>query len=343
MANFSLGSNGTGRLEAWENWNSSSQVSMHYKLWVTVTGSAYHGGPGPSWSGSIGGGHVGSGGWSYPGSGTRNYVLREFDVTFNKDANGYINIGIVGNINGDNAPYVGSNGTSWTHSPARIGEAPGGRARSVDTITDTSARLGAKHDNNGRGTSSANRNYYRLDNTGSWSQTADNSGTGWKYRTVTLLSNRMYGYFSRHWNNNGDTADTSTATFVTLANASESAKDILATTVAFSLNVSQGYYTTTAKVQYRKKGDTTWLDSGTGSGATPTINVAGLLPNTIYEYRLVVTTTAGTWEGSVQELTTLPAGKLVMPDGSVKNAITRLVFPDGTPTVMANINLIREE
>ena len=338
MADFSLGNAGVGHIELWENWNSPDQVSVHYKLSVNKSGSWYSN-SGGSWNGNYGGVRSNSGGFNYA-SGNQYYVLWEEDYTFNKDANGNIGgIGAYGYINGDNSPGVGAGSGSVTIYPGRIGRAPEGIAKSVDTITNTSARFGAKQDNNGKGTSSANRVYYRLNNTGGWSQTSDQGGTGWKYWTITLGQNSMYGYFSRHWNNNGDTADTGTSTFVTLASATEVSKEILATTVSFDMTATTGYYTPTTVVQYRQTDGSPWTNSTGVTGGTPQIELTGLVPNAEYEYRLMVTTTAGTWHSTTSTFTTLPAASLVYPNGDVKNAIPRVVQPNGD-VLMVNVNIV---
>lgn len=215
MADWAMGTLSTGRVEAWENWNSPTQVSMHYKLSCEIRGGAYNYGPGPTWSGNIGGGHVGSGSWSYNSNGWR--TLREFDVTFNKDANGYISIGVHGYINGANSPYVTSGQASWTHNPARIGVAPGIAAIVADTLKPTTARIGVEITGYGLGTSAAMRMYYRELGSGSWIPTADQGDVGgYNYWTLTgLKPGKTYQYFSRVWNNNGDTADSGVATFKT--------------------------------------------------------------------------------------------------------------------------------
>lgn len=218
MADFSLGSLGTGRVEAWENWNNSDQVSMHYKLSCEIRGGAYNMfGPtsGPYWEGSIGGGHAGSGYWTYNSNGWR--TLREFDVTFNKDANGNIGIGIYGHVNGKNAPYVGAGSASWTHYPARIGVAPPIVGLTADTIKPTQARLGAEIGGYGKGTSAALRMYYRLQGSGSWISLGDQGDVGgYNYWTPTgLKPGKVYEYFVRAWNNNGDTGDSGVQTFKT--------------------------------------------------------------------------------------------------------------------------------
>lgn len=212
MADWAMGSLSTGRVEAWENWNSSTQVSMHYKLSCEIRGGAYHGGPGPTWSGNLAGGYVGSGGWSYTSNGWR--TLREFDVTLNKDANGNISISVHGYINGDNSPYVTSGQASWTHYPARIGIAPTMNNPVASNVSVATATISGSNANNGLGTSTtiylrykktaeADGTYQQLQTT-SWNLTGLTPGTSYTIQ--------IYGI-----NNNGDTNGwQNTQTFTTL-------------------------------------------------------------------------------------------------------------------------------
>lgn len=214
MADFGLGSNGTGRLEVSQNWNSSTQVSYHVRLSAIISGGAYNY-SGPNWNGNAGG-VGGSGGWAYGGAGT--YVLWEFDYTYNKDANGYGTWNFYGYIDGQNSPYVVAGSTNFNMSPSRIGVAPSITSIIADTIKPTSARLGTEISSVGLGTSAACRMYYRIQGSGSgWSQTADaNDVGGYNYFAITgLKPGKTYEYFARWWNNNGDTADSGTSTFKT--------------------------------------------------------------------------------------------------------------------------------
>lgn len=148
-------------------------------------------------------------------------------------------------------------------------------------------------------------------------------------------------YYLKGWARNGggktDTTLGGDTYRTTLATASETSKTLKATSVDFVLSATQGRYTTTTKVQYRKQGDTTWLDSSTDTSATPNITVSNLMPSTNYEYRLSVTTTAGTWAGSIQTLKTKPAVKLITT-GGVIDAVPYLV--DGSGAEMREVELI---
>ena len=102
MADFGMGTQSTGRVEAWENWNNSYQVSIHYKLsvYTNLAYSSY----GNNWNGTLAGGYVGSGSWTYVNA-QGWQTLREFDQTLNKDANGNISIGVYGYIYSGNSEW----------------------------------------------------------------------------------------------------------------------------------------------------------------------------------------------------------------------------------------------
>lgn len=115
--------------------------------------------------------------------------------------------------------YYGSGDTGGSIGLTRIGRAPSINGTSADNISVESVRLGMEFNNYGNGTSAASRMYYRIQGSGSgWSQTSDQGdGAGWTYWDVTgLTPATTYEYFTRAWNNNGDTADSSTNTFTTL-------------------------------------------------------------------------------------------------------------------------------
>lgn len=215
MADFGLGSNGTGRLEVWQNWNASTQVSYHVKLSAIISGGAYNF-SGPNWNGNAGG-VGGSGGWTYNGAGT--YVLWEFDYTYNKDANGYGTWNFYGYIDGQNSPYVTAGSTNFNMSPTRIGIAPTISSTTADTITATSVRLGGEISSHGLGTSTTHRMYYRVSGEGSYVDAgAQGDVGGFNYWTITgLQPGKTYQYYMTSTNNNGDVATSSTKTFTTKA------------------------------------------------------------------------------------------------------------------------------
>lgn len=211
MADFGLGSNGTGHLTTSQNWNHATQVSYHHRLWLTVVSPAYS--DGASWKGNAGG-VTGSGGFSYS-PGTTN--LWEFDHTYNKDANGYLTINVYGYINGNNSPYVGSGSTSYNVSPSRIGVAPSIAYIGADSIKPTSARLGGDITSNGLGTSATLQMFIRLQGAGSWTDLGTQGNVaGYNYWNPSgLKPGKTYEYFLRVWNNNGDTANSGVNTFKT--------------------------------------------------------------------------------------------------------------------------------
>lgn len=182
---------------------------------------------------------------------------------------------------------------------------------------------------------------------------ADNSSFGGQTSITTtdnalvthsgLTSNTKY--WLRGWASNGGglSAYSSAVTSVTLPNAPVAGTpDVLATTATIptTINAGGGFYAITKQYSYRKVGDADW--SAWTTYATDDIELSGLLPNTDYEIRVQSVTTAGTTVGSTTTFTTLPAGKLIYSDGTVKNAIPRVVMPDGTVS-MLNINLVQEE
>lgn len=341
---FGMGSSATGYLTVNENWNSSTQVSLNITLRVHKWG-AWYSSSGGSWNGNVGG-VTGSGAFNYSAGDIWYTLWGPFNYTYNKDANGYINIGCYAYANGDTSG-VGAGSTSQTYSPARIGVAPTIVGNTADQITPTGVRLGTEISSIGLGTSAATRMYYKTVAAGSWTQTSDqNDVGGYNYWTITgLTPNTKYYRLARWWNNNNDTSDlpwpypSESYYFVTLANGTIGTVSTLATTASIPATVTTGHYTPTSKIQYKVQGSGTWLDSSTSTSGTPTFNLSGLLPNTTYDYRLSVTTTSGTWDGSTATLTTLPAGKLVYSDGQVKNAIPRRVNSDGS-TTMVNINIV---
>jgi hypothetical protein len=214
MADFSLGSYGTGHLTVSQNWNSSTQVSYHIRLWATTTGGWYDYGPGPNWNGNAGG-VGGSGGWSYTGNGDHN--LWEFNHTYNKNANGYGTWNFYGYINGNNGSAVGAGSTSFNVSPARIGVAPGIAGVTADSIKPTSARLGGDITDYGLGTSATLQMFIRLQGAGSWTDLGTQGNVaGYNYWNPSgLKPGKTYEYFLRVWNNNGDTANSGINTFKT--------------------------------------------------------------------------------------------------------------------------------
>jgi hypothetical protein len=241
------------------------------------------------------------------------------------------------------ASYAGDP-ISWTSSSAITIPALGAPAgtTTIDAGSTIDTELGVRNNVTSWG-SNATAGSVR-------SYIADNSGfTGQTYKSTTdnalivhtgLTPNKKYWF--RGWADNGGGKSTyfSATTGVTMANTVESSKDIQATTAVFNAATTQGEYTTTTEVQYRKVGDTgTWSTSDVQSGGTPVMSVSGLLPGTDYDYYYVVRTSAGNWITPQSTFTTLPAAKLVMPDGTAKNAIPRVIHSDGS-IEMVNIIMV---
>lgn len=240
--------------------------------------------------------------------------------------------------------YFGSGTASGSLTLSRIARAPYGLTQSVNSITTSTATVVLDISNRGHGTSATHRAEYKPTNQSNYTNSSNQSITDLNannFNISGLTQNTEYHYRQRAWNNNNDTAVSSAGTFVTLAEVvSLESTDVQATSVTFvNIGVTQGHHTTNTKVQYRKKGDSTWLDSASKTGTGISIEVTGLLPSTTYERRFVCTTTAGTTTGSIAEFTTLPAAKLVMPDGSTINAIPRVIQTDGT-TGMVKVRII---
>lgn len=213
MADFSLGSQATGRLEVWENWNASTQVSYHVKLSI-ITNNVWNNTGSANWNGN-GGGVTGSGNFNYSQYQTK--TLWEYDWTYNKDANGYGTWNFYGYINGDNSPYCGAGSTNFNMSPGRIGIAPGIAGITADTIKPTSARLGGEITGYGLGTSANMNMYYRLQGSGTWIDLGNQGdAAGYNYWNVTgLKPGKTYEYVMNVWNNNGDFAQSGVSTFKT--------------------------------------------------------------------------------------------------------------------------------
>jgi hypothetical protein len=212
--------------------------------------------------------------------------------------------------------------------------APSGMWVSASAVTDTTANLYGNVDYWGDYSSAGSgmRIEYWQEGQGVVNLAYNTGGS--HTRSVTgLTPNAKYNLRNYANNGSGVGANGGPISFYTLSNVTETSKNVQAATADFVVTVAQGVRATTAKVQYRKVGDTTWIDSATSASGTPTLQATGLLPSTDYEYRYAVTTSDGTNTQSTSTFTTLPAAKLIMPDGSVKNAIPRTILPDGTVTM----------
>lgn len=215
---FSLGTQGTGYLYVAENWNSPTQVSLHVRLRFYKVGGAYNNAGDSNWNGNVGG-VTGSGNFNWGSSSPLNITLWEFDYTYGKDANGYINVGCYGYINGANSPYAGAGSTSQTYTPARIGVAPTISSLTADTIKPTTARLGVEISSHGLGTSTTFTMYYKLTTAGGWTSAGSQADVGgYNYWNLSgLKPGKNYQYYVTAVNNNGDTASSGVQTFKTKA------------------------------------------------------------------------------------------------------------------------------
>lgn len=310
MPSFQIGGVGLyGDVDTWVNSQNSAGNYSNITVRLNIRSTTHSVSSSGNASIRLNGGQVDSRGWGSYGfniSPGQTQTVLQWSGNVWHDGNGNLSYSIGGSAG---FSYPGSGSGDWGgYSAGRLGQAPGGIAKSVDTITNTSARLGRRQDNNGRGTSSANRNYYRVTGVGSYVATAEQGGTGWKYNTVTLVPNTTYQYFSRHWNNNGDTADTGVSTFKTLASGGITSVTNLKynrATINIGMNSSSsGESNATVKVQYKRSVDSTWLDSSTSTSLTPAITLTGLKANTVYDYRVVATNSTGTWTGSTATLKT---------------------------------------
>jgi len=143
-------------------------------------------------------------------------------------------------------------------------------------------------------------------------------------------------YWFRGWSSNGVGLSSyhGSISAVTLARSTITTTDLQSTAIRLVGTATTGKYTPTTKIQYKKAVDATWIDGGSASGGTFDISASGLLPSTSYNYRTVTTTTAGSSTGSTITATTLPAAKLIMPNGTVTNAVPHVITPGGTSTMV---------
>ena len=181
---------------------------------------------------------------------------------------------------------------------------------------------------------------YIADNSSFTNQTYIDTSSGANTTHTRLTANKRY--WIRGWANNGGgkSAYLSTVTAVTLATASQTSRNIQATSATINATATQGAQTTNTFVQYKKQGAGSWSETTKNTGGTVALSMTGLLPNTTYEYRLAVTTDAGTWYGSTTTLKTLPACIIVKSNGEVVNAVPYIIRSNGTVETK-NIQIIR--
>lgn len=106
-------------------------------------------------------------------------------------------------------------GANW--GLPRIALAPSISSVIADSITPTSARLGAEISSVGHGTSAAFDMYYRLQGNSTWIPLGHQDDvSGYNYWNATgLQPGKTYEYYCTCNNNNGDTATSSVHTFAT--------------------------------------------------------------------------------------------------------------------------------
>lgn len=226
----------------------------------------------------------------------------------------------------------GGDGVSWAGglwiSVPSVGYPAGNTA--FDSRTDTTLAVRNDVTTWGANATAGDVRSYRADNSAFTGQTYIATTDNALVTHTGLTPNKEYWF--RGWSSNGAgrTAYHGTITAVTLSNNTITTTTVEAVTIRVQGTAVTGKYTPTTKLQYRKVGDASWIDTAGMDGGTFDITVTGLLPSTDYEYRTVVTTTAGSKTGDTNTATTLPAAKLVYPDGTVKNAVPHLIRPDGS-------------
>lgn len=146
---------------------------------------------------------------------TQGYVLFSSSFTVNHDANGNASFSM--SANGDLNTYAQSVSGSGSWSLNRIPLAPTGLTTAVDTIKQTSARLRAEISSHGHGTSSTHTMYYRKGTSGGWTSLgAQGDAAGYNNWTASgLKPNTLYQFYFNSTNNNGDSANSSVASFTT--------------------------------------------------------------------------------------------------------------------------------
>lgn len=245
----------------------------------------------------------------------------------------------------NNGVAVASLGSGWGEGqqmaiPA-VG-APTGSNITATSITHNSATLNASLTQWGTNATAGDgqRIEYRKAG-GTWTNLAYSKSLSHSRNLTGLDSNARYEMRTYAKNGAGKTQGSGTKTFDTRSQVtSEGSRNIQSTSITFTnAKATQGQNTTTSKVQYRLKGDSTWIDSETKTGGTFTIHIDGLLPSTTYQYRFTTSTSAGATNNATKEFTTLPAGKIIYPNGSVVNAIPWIIKPDGSK-VMAQMKKI---
>lgn len=234
-------------------------------------------------------------------------------------------------ITGYVSAYFAGDPETWTGGlwiPIPTVSAPSG---TTHFVSRTHNSLTVRNDvtNWGNNVTAGSVRSYRANNSGFTGQTYIGTTDNASVAHTGLDPNTEYWF--RGWASNGAGLSSymNTITAVTLATSTITSTDVQATSIRLQGTATTGKYTPTTKVQYKRTGDPTWIDGPSAAGGTFDITVTGLLPSTSYDYRTVTSTTAGDYTGATATATTLPAAKLVMPDGTVKNAIPYIIAPNG--------------
>lgn len=182
-----------------------------------------------------------------------------------------------------------------------------------------------------------NNQYFQAQGGGNLSGDITVSSASNKRGTISLTPNTRYYiglYASNGSLNTGSQFPGVQA--VTLATATLAVNKVKPTSIIFNVTATTGYRVPTTKIEYRRKGQTTWNEFATSiTTGTGTIEVTGLLSYTEYEFRPKVTTTDGTWTGkTITTQRTKPNMKIIMPNGTKKFVAIKLIYPDGRKRVV---------
>ena len=164
-----------------------------------------------------------------------------------------------------------------------------------------------------------------------------------KRGTISLTPNTRY-YIGLYATNGslGTGSQFPNVTAVTLATATITPSVIEPNKIVFTVNATSGYRVPSTKIQYRKKGTSTWHDSGSISNSG-SITITGLMSYSEYEFRAVVTTSDGTWTGSTQIQKTKPNLKILRANnGSTRKTwvAIKLIYPDGSKRAISRVKKI---
>lgn len=260
------------------------------------------------------------------GSSGSDYGGDERNFSFNVGANDNV-------TDTNNGGAYGGDGMSWaggqTIDIPNLGS-PKGKTYFVSSTTNSAVAKNNVTTWGSYGTSDYTRIYYSSSDTtpdtnDSYVNVSDNAN-----KTITGLAHNTKYYFRGYQRNGGGkTAYSNIVTGVTkpiAAVAGTPDVEAVSATIPVTQDNGGGAYSITKQYRLLKTGGS-W---GAWTTFSTNIELTGLLPSTEYQVQVRSTTSAGTTTGGTTTFTTLPAAKLVMPDGTVLNAIPRVVHPDGT-------------